>query len=125
MKAHYARHLDDFAKTKVEFPGESCNADSSEVRIVVVRPNDRIPVNFRLLQKPRDWMIYDMVIEGVSMVNNFRTQFSHAMSLSSYQGLLGSPQGPSESGVQGLTMGKKLPFEAPSMAKHGKRLQLS
>ena len=89
LKAHYARHLDDFAKTKVEYKDEICNAGSSEVRIVVVRPNDRIPVNFCLLQKAGTWMIYDMNIEGVSMVSNFRTQFSQAISLSSYQGLLG------------------------------------
>jgi phospholipid transport system substrate-binding protein len=88
LKAHYADHLDDFAKTTVTYQGETCNADSSEVRIVVVRPNDRIPVSFRLLQKPEGWMIYDMNIDGVSMVSNFRTQFSQAITASSYQGLV-------------------------------------
>ncbi len=88
LKAHYARHLDDFAKDNVEYKDETCSAGCSEVRIVVVRPNDRIPVNLRLLQKPEGWKIYDLVIEGVSMVNNFRTQFSQAMAVSSYQGLV-------------------------------------
>jgi phospholipid transport system substrate-binding protein len=88
LKAHYTKHLDEFAKTKVEYKDETCNAGGSEVRIFVVRPNDRIPVNFRLLAEPQGWMIYDMVIEGVSMESNFRTQFSQAIALSSYQGLV-------------------------------------
>jgi phospholipid transport system substrate-binding protein len=88
LKAHYANHLDDFAKTTVNYQGETCSGDSAEVRIVAIRPNDRIPVTFRLLQKPQGWMIYDLNIEGVSMVSNFRTQFSRAIQVGSYQGLL-------------------------------------
>ena len=88
LKAHYANHLDDFAKTTVNYQDAVCNGDSAEVRIAVIRPNDKIPVSFRLLQKPQGWMIYDLNIEGVSMVSNFRTQFSRAMQVGSYQGLL-------------------------------------
>jgi len=88
LKAHYANHLDDFAKTTVNYQGETCNGDSSEVRIVVMRPNDRIPVSFRLLKKPQGWMIYDLNIDGVSMVSNFRSQFSRALQVGSYQGLV-------------------------------------
>lgn len=84
LKASYANHLDDFAKTKVDYQGETTKANTSEVRIVVVRPNDKIPVNFRLLHEPQGWMIYDMVIEGVSMVDNFRTQFAAMIQECSY-----------------------------------------
>ncbi len=88
LKAHYANHLDDFAKTTVNYQGETCDGDSSEVSIVVIRPNDRIPVSFRLLKKPQGWMIYDLNIDGVSMVSNFRSQFSRALQVGSYQGLV-------------------------------------
>ncbi len=88
LKAHYASHLDEFAKTTVTYQGETCSPEGAEVRTTIVRPNDRIPVSFRLLQKPAGWMIYDMNIEGVSLVNNFRTQFSQAISTGSYQGLV-------------------------------------
>ena len=84
LKAHYANHLDDFAKTKVDYQKETNKADSSEVRILVLRPNDKIPVDFRLLHEPQGWMIYDMVIEGVSMVDNFRTQFGAMIQECSY-----------------------------------------
>jgi phospholipid transport system substrate-binding protein len=84
LKASYANHLDDFAKTKVDYQGESKKADGCEVRIIVLRPNDKIPVNFRLVQGPQGWMIYDMVIDGVSLVDNFRTQFAAMIKECSY-----------------------------------------
>lgn len=84
LKAHYANHLDDFAKTRVDYQGETNKSDLSEVRILVIRPNDKIPVNFRLLHEPQGWMIYDMVIEGVSMVDNFHTQFAAMIQECSY-----------------------------------------
>lgn len=84
LKAHYANHLDDFAKTRVDYQGETNKAGAGEVRILVIRPNDKIPVNFRLLHEPQGWIIYDMVIEGVSMVDNFRTQFGAMIQECSY-----------------------------------------
>jgi len=84
LKASYANHLDEFAKTKVDYQGETNRPDCCEVRILVLRPNDKIPVNFRLLQVPHGWMIYDMIIEGVSLVDNFRTQFSAMIQECSY-----------------------------------------
>jgi len=84
LKASYANHLDDFAKTTVAYQGETNKGDSSEVCILVIRPNDKIPVNFRLLHEAQGWMIYDMVIEGVSMVDNFRTQFAAMIQECSY-----------------------------------------
>lgn len=90
LKASYANHLDEFAKTKVDYQGESNNnkCDGCEVRIMVLRPNDKVPVNFRLLQEPQGWMIYDMVIDGVSMVDNFRSQFAAMIQDSSYRELM-------------------------------------
>ncbi|HEY9072591.1 MAG TPA: ABC transporter substrate-binding protein [Desulfobaccales bacterium] len=88
MKASYAKHLDEFVQAKVNYQGESCDNDAAQVRISVVRPNDRIPVNFRLLKEPQGWMIYDLVIDGVSMVSNYQCQFARAINAISYQGLL-------------------------------------
>jgi phospholipid transport system substrate-binding protein len=88
MKAHIAKYLDDFAKNKVEYQGETINSEASEVRILVVRPNGKIPVKFLLLHKNPGWMIYDLNIDGVSMASNFRTQFGTMIRMSSYNELL-------------------------------------
>jgi phospholipid transport system substrate-binding protein len=89
VKASYANHLDGFVKAKVDYQGESCDAQGGEVRLVIIRPNDRIPVKLNLLNKPEGWRIYDLCIEGVSMVNNYRQQFAKVIRSTSYQGLVG------------------------------------
>ena len=51
---------------------------------MILRKNDRIPLNYRMIIKDQGWMIYDVVIEGVSLVSNYRSQFSRVISESSY-----------------------------------------
>jgi len=34
-----------------------------------------MPINYRVIRKKNDWRVYDVVIEGVSLVGNYRTQF--------------------------------------------------
>ncbi len=57
LKASYADKLDDFAKSKVSYEGENQKGDTAEVRILVLRANDKIPVKFQLLKKAQCWMI--------------------------------------------------------------------
>ena len=43
---------------------------------------------YRLLHKDGDWKVYDIIIEGVSLVNNYRTQFNTIITKDSYAGLV-------------------------------------
>ncbi|MCX5891486.1 MAG: ABC transporter substrate-binding protein, partial [Deltaproteobacteria bacterium] len=89
LEASYSDKIDRYAKhVRIDYTGESLDGEYAEVRTVVVRPNDRIPLNYRLLNESGQWMVYDVVIEGVSLVSNYRTQFSRIISESSYAGLL-------------------------------------
>jgi phospholipid transport system substrate-binding protein len=54
----------------------------------VTNKNTEIPVIYRMRAKDQKWWVYDMVIEGVSLVNNYRTQFSDIMAKSSFEGLM-------------------------------------
>ena len=88
LKASYADKLDDFAKSKVSYEGETRKGDTAEVRILVLRTNDKIPVRFRMLKEPQGWMIYDLLIEGVSLADNYRSQFARIIQGSSFKDLL-------------------------------------
>ncbi len=89
IKAGYTCRMDEFTKAKVLYGAEVLKgSDHGEVAIVILRPNDKIPVNFRMLKEPQGWMIYDLVIEGVSMVDNYRAQFARAIQAGSFQTLL-------------------------------------
>jgi phospholipid transport system substrate-binding protein len=54
---------------------------------MLLRSNDRIPINYRLINKGQ-WMVYDVAIEGVSLVNNYRSQFARVIHESSYAELV-------------------------------------
>ena len=89
LEASYSDKIDRYARhVKVDYTGESLEDGYAEVRTVVVRPNDRIPLTYRLHNESGGWMVYDVVIEGVSLVSNYRSQFSRVISESSYAELL-------------------------------------
>src|SRR4030042_977763 len=66
LKASFACRLEEFTKAGVTYKPEILKSDQAEVPIVILRPNAKIPVNFRMLKEPKGWMIYDLVIEGDS-----------------------------------------------------------
>ena len=88
LKASFACRLDEFTRAKVTYQPEILQADQAEVPITILRPNDKIPVSFRMLKEPKGWMIYDLVIEGVSLADNYRGQFTRVIQGGSFQDLL-------------------------------------
>ncbi len=89
LEASYADKIDKYAqRVKIDYTGEIPEGNRAEVRTVVVKPNDRIPLNYRLLQEGGTWKVYDVVIEGVSLVSNYRSQFSRIINQSSYAELV-------------------------------------
>ena len=73
---------------RIDYTGEILSGDNAEVRTVVVKANDRIPLNYRLMNEGGTWKVYDVVIEGVSLVSNYRSQFSRIIHESSYAELV-------------------------------------
>jgi phospholipid transport system substrate-binding protein len=73
----------------VIYTGERVDGDYAEVDVkIVTKKNTEIPVVYKLRSRDQEWWAYDMVIEGVSLVNNYRTQFSDIMAKSSFEGLM-------------------------------------
>ena len=72
----------------------------------MTKKNTEIPVMYKLRTKDQKWLAYDMVVEGVSLVNNYRTQFSDILAKSSFEGLMKKlrekmPLNSAEEGEQG------------------------
>lgn len=84
LEASYAEKIERFSDEKVNYTGEILEADYAEVRTAIIRKNDRIPMDYRLHQAEGSWKIYDVVIEGVSLVSNYRSQFSRIIREGSY-----------------------------------------
>jgi phospholipid transport system substrate-binding protein len=87
LATSYAEKLAKYSGEKVTYQGDRLDGDLAEVNTVLLRTNDRIPINYRLINKS-NWMVYDVVIEGVSLVNNYRSQFTRVIGESSYADLV-------------------------------------
>jgi phospholipid transport system substrate-binding protein len=88
LEASYSDKIERYTNEKVNFTGENQDEGYAEVRSVILRQNDRIPMDYRLIETSSGWMVYDVVIEGVSLVSNYRSQFRRIIQESSYAELV-------------------------------------
>jgi len=89
LERAYIDRVDGYTGEQVVYLGESIDGDYSEVRSkIVTKRNQEIPILYRLQKNNANWEVYDVIVEGVSLVNNYRTQFSKIIRTSSYQGLV-------------------------------------
>lgn len=84
----YADNVDGYSGEQVEYLKEREKGEFAEVQTKVVSPKVQIPLDYRLLKKNGEWRVYDVVIDGVSLMKNYRGQFSRIIDTSSFEGLL-------------------------------------
>jgi phospholipid transport system substrate-binding protein len=76
LQKSYAGKLDQYSDERVEYLSEDLDGPRAEVRTKIASKGTEIPLDYRLLEKSGKWWVYDVVIEGVSLVNNYRNQFN-------------------------------------------------
>jgi len=76
LEDNYTDKIMEYTDEKVVFRKESALSDkTSEVQSVVMTKKAEIPINYRAIRTDSGWKLYDEVVEGVSLVNNYRSQF--------------------------------------------------
>jgi phospholipid transport system substrate-binding protein len=89
LENSYVRKIERYENEKVVYYDERLDGDYALVKTKIVDKNGlTIPVEYRILKKESRWEVYDIVIEGVSLVNNYRTQFTQIIRSSSYNDLV-------------------------------------
>lgn len=85
----YVRKIERYENEKVVYYDEKLDGDYAIVRTKIVGKNGlSIPVEYRIMKKKDRWEVYDIIIEGVSLVNNYRTQFTQIIRSGSYSDLV-------------------------------------
>jgi phospholipid transport system substrate-binding protein len=85
----YIRKIERYEHEKVLYTGERVEGQYAAVKTKVVTEKEaEIPVEYRIFKKGSKWEVYDIIIEGVSLVNNYRTQFSSIIGSEGYAGLV-------------------------------------
>jgi phospholipid transport system substrate-binding protein len=83
-----ANKIDQYYDEQVLYLVEQREGSFAEVRTNLIGPKVDTSLDFRLENHSGDWLVYDVVIDGVSTVRNYRTQFSRIIRDNAYAGLV-------------------------------------
>ncbi len=85
----YVKKIERYENEKVAYLDERITGQYAVVKTKIVKPQEaEVPVEYRIFKRTDKWEVYDIIIEGVSLVNNYRSQFSEIIRSSSYTELV-------------------------------------
>lgn len=89
LENSYAGKIESYNNEKIVYIKELLDGDHAEIRSkVITAKRDELTIDYRMTRQNNRWMAYDVVIEGVSLVSNYRNQFSRVITASGYGGLI-------------------------------------
>ena len=89
VEQSYMSKIELYSGEPIQYTGAKVEGDVATVstRLITKKGTD-VPIDYRMLKRGSRWYIYDVNIEGVSLVNNYRPQFDTIMRTSSFDGLV-------------------------------------
>lgn len=84
----YIGKLEGYSDQIVEFVAETIKGDRAQVTTYLVNQGTKIPVHYIMKKTDTLWMVYDINIEGVSLVRNYQQQFKSIVMKDKFEGLV-------------------------------------
>jgi len=84
----YIDRIENYAGEQVQYLNERLQDGFAEVRTKIASGKAEYPMDYRLLNKSGEWRVYDIVLDGVSLVANYRGQFNKILHSSGYDDLV-------------------------------------
>ena len=84
----YVGKIESYTNERVDYPGEKVSGRKAVVETLIITSSADIPVDYRLYQKDGQWLVYDVIIEGVSLISNYRSSYQEIMKKEGFDGLL-------------------------------------
>ena len=89
LERTYLDKVEGYSGEKVIYVGDRVEGNYALVKVKInTKQETEIRVLYRMRKKDRKWMVYDISIEGVSLINNYRIQFNNILVRSSYKKLI-------------------------------------
>jgi len=89
LENSYASKIESYNNEKIVYLKETIDSDHAELKSkVVTAKRDEFTLDYRMINQNGKWMVYDVVIEGVSLVSNYRTQFNKIIMADGYPALV-------------------------------------
>jgi phospholipid transport system substrate-binding protein len=84
----YIRQVDDYIDKKIEFSDQRIKRDRAEVKSQLIDKDKSIPVSYIMILRKGQWMAYDIAVEGVSLIMNYRKQIGTVLRDEKFPGLI-------------------------------------
>jgi phospholipid transport system substrate-binding protein len=89
LEETYSEKVTSYTDEKIVIKKEvSLSEKTVEVQTTVITKTSEVPIYYRLMEKNGNWKVYDVVIEGVSLVSNYRTQFREILATKTPEAVL-------------------------------------
>lgn len=88
LKKNYIRRIESYSNEKVVFTKQDIKKNLAMVYSQFVKDNTEIAVIYKMKKDGDDWLIFDVVIEGASVIKQYRRQFLHIITEEQFEGLI-------------------------------------
>jgi phospholipid transport system substrate-binding protein len=89
IEKSYMARIESYSDEKMLYKGDKVDGEYAAVDVVIVTLSGTdVPITYRVLKKGSEWLVYDLSIEGVSLVNNYRSQIGAILNHSPYDVLI-------------------------------------
>lgn len=89
LERSYSGKIESYTDEEILYADEKIEDTYAEVKTkIITKERKEIPIDYRLYFTGKEWKVYDVVIEGVSLISNYRSQFNKIIRTQSYQELV-------------------------------------
>jgi phospholipid transport system substrate-binding protein len=88
LERNYIGRIEAYSGEKIDFVKERVQGNRAAVDTLVATESADIPISYRMVQRGDQWKVYDVVIENVSFVNNYRSSYGEILDKEGFDGLL-------------------------------------
>ena len=89
LERSYISKIETYGGEKIIYSGERMDGDLAVVSTKIITKNGtEVPIDYRLFKRGDNWKVYDVNIEGISLVSNYRTQFNKIIQTGGYNSLV-------------------------------------
>src|SRR5436190_2162514 len=108
LERSYISKIELYGGEKIVYSGERMDGDLAVVGTKIITKNGtEVPIDYRLFRRGDNWKVYDVNIEGISLVSNYRTQFNKIIQSSGYNTLVDRMKAKQTESLEGASQKKK------------------
>ncbi|PYM81949.1 MAG: organic solvent tolerance ABC transporter substrate-binding protein [Candidatus Rokuibacteriota bacterium] len=89
LERSYISKIENYHGERIQYANEVVDGDLALVHTkLITKQGAEVPIEYRMIRRGDRWLVYDVVIESVSLISNYRTQFNTIIQTSSFQELV-------------------------------------